>query len=240
MKRVYEYIGARSVAFAERPLFRYLRDSNVQPARRLAFVPFMTHFVMTFADLYNLVLPENPPRDRYDELTNAHLAEDATHWKWFLADLTNASLDPKLSFTDALRFIWSDATVETRLLSYRICQMSAGMSSIAKLVMVNCIEATGKVGLEALAVAGSHLERAIGRKLVYFGTHHVDTEADHTLEEASVRSSLERLVMDEVERKSMCSVVDTMFQLFENSVDEMYRAAEGGREFRDGTGLPNR
>jgi hypothetical protein len=231
MKRVYQRIGERSVAFARQPLFSYLRDATLQPSRRLAFVPFMTHFVMTFADLYNLVLPESAPRDFYDELVNTHLSEDATHWKWFLADLTRAELDPQLRYTDALRFVWSDATVQTRLLSYRICQLSGGASSLEKLVLVSCIEATGKVGLEALATAGAELEHAIGRKLVYFGRHHVDTESSHTVEAPDVRSSIEEIALSDTEARACCALADKVFDLFERSVEELHRVATSGRGF---------
>jgi hypothetical protein len=233
MKRVYDHIEQRSSTFARQPLFEYLRDETVAASRRLSFVPFMTHFVMTFADLYNYVLTEGSPRDSYDELVNTHLAEDATHWKWFLADLASADLDPSLRFSDALRFVWSDATVQTRLLSYRICQLSGRATSLQKLVIVSCIEATGKVGLGALAVAGAAVERAIGRKLVYFGPHHVDTESSHTVEAPSVRTSLEATSLSDSESRGHIVLADEIFNLFEKSVEELYRVASKGRGFED-------
>jgi hypothetical protein len=233
MKRVYEHIEQRSVAFARQPLFELLRDETVAASRRLSFVPFMTHFVMTFADLYNHVLTESSPRDQYDALVNTHLAEDATHWKWFLADLASADLDPQMRFSDALRFVWSDATVQTRLLSYRICQLSGRASSLQKFVIVSCIEATGKVGLGALAVAGGALERAIGRKLVYFGPHHVETESSHTVEAPSVRQSIEDVSLTDGESQALRVLADEIFGLFEGSVEELNRVASSGHGFDD-------
>ncbi len=231
MKTVFERIGERSKAFAERPLFQFLRDRSVEARRRLAFVPHMAHFVMTFADLYKFVLPENPPRDSYQELVNAHVQEDAGHWKWFLADLTNAHLDPALPFTEALKRVWSDQTVQTRLLSYDICQIHATASTLERLVMVQCIEATGSVGLAALSFAGSAIEVGGDRRLVYFGSHHVETESDHTLERPGVRSSLEGVTVSDSERARMLAIVDRVFARFESSVDEMFRIASA----RDGT-----
>lgn len=232
MKKVYEHIGVRAFAFAKQPLFSHMRDETADPAQRLRFMPCMAHFVMAFADLYNFVLPEDPAGDRNLELVNAHLREDSDHWKWFLVDLANANLDPELRFTDALRFVWSEQTVETRLLSYRICQLSGGLrSSAEKLVMINCIEATGKVALEALAVAGGGLERQLGRKLVYFGGHHVETESHHTLEGTEVRESIEDMTLSEDERRAAIALVDKTFVLFENSVSEMHRLAANGGGF---------
>ncbi len=229
MKRVFEHIRARSVAFARLPLFTYLRDESVPASRRLAFVPYMTHFVMTFADLYNLVLPVNPPRDGYDELVNTHLGEDATHWKWFLVDLARAGLNPQLCYTDALRFVWSDETVQTRLLSYRICQLSTGMRPIERFALISCIEATGRIALEALATAGGELERGLQRRLVYFGPHHVDTESHHAVETPAVRTSMEERLLSNEESKRLRAIVDETFPLFENSVVEMYVTASRGR-----------
>jgi hypothetical protein len=229
MKKVYEHIGRRSETFAGEPLFSYLRDESIDPAQRLRFIPFMSHFVMAFADLYNVVLPEEAGSDRNLDLVNAHLREDSEHWKWFLADLANANLDPELRFTDSLRFVWSDQTVATRLLSYRICQLSGGLeSSTQKLVMINCIEATGKIALQALAVAGTALERKVGRKLVYFGGHHVETETHHTLEGDDVRESIEEVVLTDDDRRAAIALVDKTFVLFENAVSEMNRVARSG------------
>ena len=102
MKEVFEYIKDRSRSFDQKPLFVYLRDDRVDPTRRLEFVPHVAHFVMTFADLYHFFLTEDPPSDRYQELINTHLAEEGSHWKWFLWDLTSLGLDPTLRFTDAI------------------------------------------------------------------------------------------------------------------------------------------
>src|SRR6187549_2634042 len=145
MKEVFEYIVRKSTEFARHPLFTYLNDSSVDPLERLRFVPSSVHFVMTFADLYHFGLVEPNPRDRFEELANQHLSEEATHWKWFLADLSNLELDPTMRFTDAVRYIWSDQSAKTRGLAYEICKLSAGLRSIQKLVMVQSIEATGRV-----------------------------------------------------------------------------------------------
>jgi len=231
MKLVFAHIGERSRRFTERPLFVYLRDTTVDPQRRLRFVPWMSHFVMTFADLYHFFLPENPPGDRYQELVNIHLSEEGTHWKWFLADLTNLGLDPTLRFTDALRFIWSDATLKTRALAYEMCKLSAGMNSLQKLVMVLAIEATGRVGLEAAVPTGVETGTKSGRTLVYFGSHHLDTERQHTVEAKEVHGALADLTLTDVTRAQLCSIVDQVFDRFGDFVDEAFALAQDGTGF---------
>ncbi len=225
MKQVFEHIKQTSAAFEGRPLFRYLRDESLSARERLAFVPCMSHFVMTFADLYHFFLTEETPKDHYHELVNTHLAEEGTHWKWFLADLTNMNLDPELRFTDAVRLLWGEATKETRRLAYEICKLSAGMSSLQKLVLVQSIEATGRVGLEAAVPVGNAVARDMKRNLVYFGGHHLETEQQHTLEETDVHSALEALELDEATRADLCGIVDKVFAHFAGFVDEAHRVA---------------
>jgi hypothetical protein len=225
MKHVFEHIKQTSAAFEGRPLFVYLKDESLSPRERLEFVPCMSHFVMTFADLYHFFLTEETPKDHYQELVNTHLAEEGTHWKWFLADLTNMNLDPELRFTDAVRLLWGEATKETRRLAYEICKLSAGMSSLQKLVLVQSIEATGRVGLEAAVPVGNAVARDMKRNLVYFGGHHLDTELQHTLEETEVHSALEALELDDATRADLCGIVDKVFAHFAGFVDEAHRVA---------------
>ncbi len=229
MKEIFEYITRKSAEFTRHPLFTYLRDSSVDPVERLRFVPSSVHFVMTFADLYHFGLKEPNPRDRFEELANQHLSEEATHWKWFLADLSNLDLDPTMRFTDAVRYIWSDHSAKTRALAYEICKLSAGLRSVHKLVMVQSIEATGRVALESAVPAGREAAQRLGRNLVYFGAHHLDTERAHTLEESSVHHSLEEIVLDEPTRDELHSIVDQVFKHFEGFVDEGLRYASEHR-----------
>jgi hypothetical protein len=229
MKHIFEYISTQSAAFNQKPLFVYLRDARIPPKQRLKFVPYVAHFVMTFADLYHFFLTEYPPRDHYQELVNTHLAEEGSHWKWFLSDLSNMDLDPKLRFTDTLRFIWSDRTMKTRKLAYQMCKLSASTSSLHRLVMVMAIEATGRVALEAAVPAGREVEAHSGRKLVYFGQHHLDTELKHTVEDKAVRGSLEDIVVADSMRPELHAIVDEVFNHFGAFVDETHGLAMSGQ-----------
>jgi hypothetical protein len=231
MKQLREYIANRGHDFAERPLFAYLRDTTVDARRRLAFAPFLAHFVMSFADLYRFFLVQNEPRDRYQELINVHLSEDSGHWKWFLADLATMGLDPTLTFSGALRFLWSDATIKTRSLTYEICRLSAGMSSLQTLALVNCVEVAGRVALGAAAVAGHDLETQLGRKLVYFGSHHIDTEANHALEQPTVHRLIDEVILDDVERAKVRAIVGQSFEHFRGFVDEVFQTTQSERAF---------
>jgi hypothetical protein len=232
MKQVFEHIAARSAEYAENPMFLYLRDSHVDSRKRLEFVPWISHFVMTFADLYNSFLIEEPaPGDRFQELVNTHLDEESTHWKWFLTDLDTMGLNPTLRFTDALRLLWGSETRKTRALAYEVCKLSSGLSSLEKLVLVHAIEATGRVALEALVPVGVEFGTESGRRLVYFGQHHLDTERQHTVEEDGTRKFLEGVPVDGPQLARLCGIVDDVFKHFSTFADEAFARANSTRSF---------
>ena len=231
MKSIFDHIATRAREFEQRPLFAYLRDSKIDPRERLRFVPFTAHFILTFADLSHFFFMESAPKDRYEELINIQLAEESSHWKWFLTDLTTLGLDPMLRFTDALRFVWSDATAKTRKLSYDICKLSAGISSLEKLVLVHTMEATGRVAFESALPAGRAAGEKLDRKLVFFGPHHLEEELQHTLEEDGVRQELESIILDDATRARAVAIVDSVFRSFADFIDETLECAKSGRGF---------
>jgi hypothetical protein len=226
MRTLLRYIDDKTTEYEKLPLFEFLRDDSVDARARLGFVPCLAHFVMTFADLYALVLRDEPARDDYQKLVNAHTYEDGGHWKWFLSDLAVLEMDEPARFSEALRFIWGDATVKTRMLAYEMCRLGLGASSLHKLVLVHCIEAAGKVSLTAGAPVGRAVAQRLGRKLVYFGPHHLDTESDHTLEDDSVRRSLDEVVIDDTARAELKILVDRAFAAFVAFSDELLRFAQ--------------
>jgi hypothetical protein len=230
MIRIRNHIASRGARFAEKPMFAYLRDPMIEPEKRLAFVPALSHFVMSFADLYRFFLTEKSPQNRFQEIVNAHLSEDSFHWKWFLADLGALDLDPAIRFSAALRFIWGDATARTRALTYGICKLTGAMTDLEKLVLVQCIEATGAIALGAVAEAGRDLERKSGRRLTYFGAHHVESESEHTLEQDDVRSALDEVEVSETERARCFAIVDEAFGYFDGFIDDMFNLAKVAAE----------
>ena len=236
MKQVFEYIARKSEQFANEPLLVYLRDPNIDPARKLKLVPWAAHFIMTFADLCQFFFRVESPRDRYDELLNIHIAEEATHWKWFLADLSNLEMDPTMRFTDAIRVLWGDTTVRTRNLSYELCRLSAGLGSLDRLVMVNAIEATGAVTIQALGRVGAEMESRLDRRLVFFGSRHLESERDHTLSDDAIRSALEDVRLDDGERAAKLSIVDRVFGYFRGFSEDSLGAAQRGLDVAEPPG----
>lgn len=229
MKAILDYIDKKTRAYEELPLFRFMRDDSIDARERLGFIPALSHFVMSFADVYVHVLRDEPTTDRFQELVNAHTHEDAGHWKWFLADLATIAEDPTQRFTDSLRFVWSEKTVKQRILSYEMAKLGLRASPLERLVLVHCIEAVGAVSLAAAAPLGRELGERAGKPLVYFGPHHIDTESNHTLEDEGVHTQLEGVHIDEADRANLLQIVDRAFAAFVDFSDELLRFAEARR-----------
>lgn len=228
MRRVMRVLDAEMEKFRQAPFFAFLKDTSIDAKKRLGFAPSIAHFVMSFADLYALVLPEHPPRDKYQELVNAHVREDEDHWKWFLSDLPKLGCDQRLSYSDALRFVWSKHTVRTRLLSYHMCRLGFQADSIRKLVLVHCIEGAGKVTVQHVAAVGREVGEALGEKLVYFGPHHSNSESEHTIEDAGVHRMVEEIELADERVEELSALVREAFEHFTGFTNDMLDFAKGG------------
>jgi hypothetical protein len=97
--------------------------------------------------------------------------------------------------------------------------------------MVQAIEATGRVALEAAVPAGREAAKRVGKNLVYFGQHHLDTEREHTLEEDGTHAELIGIVLDDPSRAALITVVDKVFASFAEFVEETFECAKAGRTF---------
>ena len=159
-----------------------------------------------------------------------HTREDENHWRWYLADLEKLGYnDQKVGFVSSLRFIWSDSTIQTRLLSYQMCRLGFRATSIRKLVLVHCIEAAGKVTVSQVAAVGTEFGALTGKRLVYLGQHHSDTEGDHTLEDVDVHRTIEEIALEPEMVPELLALVDETFGYFKAFTDDALAAAKRER-----------
>lgn len=221
MREVMHRIEGRVAQYAQSPFFEFLRDPTVEPRRKLAFAPRVSHYVLTFADLCALILPEDPPRDGYQALVNANAAEDAGHWEWFLSDLGTLGQDPELRYSDAVRTLWSDATVRTRRLSYYLCHYGIAADPIGKLALVHCFEEAFKVTIAEIRPVASEFAALTGRPLKFLGGVHVEAEDAHTLEQPGMSQQVESIELTPEVRAAHFRMVDTCFELFTAFAAEM-------------------
>lgn len=220
MNSLLEHIQKKTGSFSKRPFFIYLVDNAVPVKERLRFAPCMAHFVFSFMDINRFVLPEITDNSECQRLINVHAAEDAWHWPWYLQDLIAMGLDPSIPFSSALRFLWGGATHHSRFLTYQCIALLGRATVLQKIAIVETIEMTGKAFLDHTARLCALWPDAPA-ELLYFGQNHADCETGHHMGTDDVASYLESIKLDPQELQDCIDMVDIMFGLYENFVDEM-------------------
>jgi hypothetical protein len=226
MREIIERIREQQTHYLKAPFFTFLRDPSVEPEKKLAFAPQVAHFVLTFADLCTLLLPQEPAPDRYQELVNANCREDQGHWRWFLTDLAQLERDPQLPFSRAIQAIWDDSTVRTRRLSYHLAHWSLACDSLGKLVLVHCIEGAFKATVKDLEPVALQFIQKTGKQLHYLGVRHAEAEESHTIEDTSVREFIQSIAVGAEAKATYFKMIDEAFVLFAGFTDEMLELAK--------------
>jgi hypothetical protein len=227
MRQVLDLIERRADAFRQLPLFSFMADKRIPPEDRFAFVPFVAHFAMSFADIC-LLLREEPATSKYQEIINANGVEDSNHWKWYLDDLARLGYDEPIRFTEALRRIWSEETRSVRFLTYRLCAIGSGGSVLRKLLLVHSMEAAASVGIAVAAGAAAEwAAHHAGDELTYFGSHHVDSERAHSHKQDRFQQEVAGIPLDQAAREEYCRMVTEVFDAFTDFAEELARFQRG-------------
>ncbi len=221
MQRVLDRIAARTSEYARGPFFSFLGDDGVEPRRKLAFAPYSTHFVMTFADLSATVFQRHPAQDRYQEVVNASASEDEGHWRWFLADLDALGFDRRLRYSEVIEMVWSERSSRMRKLSYHLCHLALGGDSLDRLVVLWCLEDSFRASIGAVLPHARAFSAQTGRALAYFGAEHTDAEAAHPIHEADVRAELRDVTLTDERAAALCAMADEVFDLLGGLADDL-------------------
>lgn len=223
MKHVLRRIMARKRAFSEHSIFRMLKDASIPARQRLAFIPAMAHFIMSFRDLNRLVLRFPTPSTELEEAVNAHTIEDETHWVWYLEDLTALQLDSTSSKTATLRELWSDDTVAARNLTYRLVGLLKNTNAAERLAIIEVMEETGNVMFSALAPIGRSIRASEGLALTFCSDIHLAHETGHVMN--IDHALLAGLKLSEAERSRALELVEAAFDAFDEFAEELSRHA---------------
>ncbi|MEG4329675.1 hypothetical protein QUB37_22890 [Microcoleus sp. AT3-A2] len=221
MKEVLALIEKKKQEFAKSGLFEFMRDKSIDPRQRLAFAPCIAHFAMSFGELNKYVLREEPTNDPLQEIVNNHTYEDDHHWLWLLKDLETLGINKSLKFSDSLKFIWNEETKASRLVTYQMFRYAFGASPIAKLVIVEVIEATGSVVLSATASVAEELRPITQKELVYFGCSHLAVETGHTTGSPEVEQSLNKIQLTIESRQEAFEIVENLFAVSTEQIAEL-------------------
>lgn len=183
MHNIFTLIEHHKNHLAEHSFCQRLRYSESPDTSIFNFVPHMTFFVLGFRDLLEYLrvpFPSNP----VEFMLNEHCSEDSDHWLWFLQDLEKLQLPVQAwggqHIANALELIWAPQSAAIRRQIYDIVVMINNCKSAQeKLVIVECLEAAFAAFIENLNVLTKRM--GIYQQLVYFGEHHYDKEAEHTM-----------------------------------------------------------
>lgn len=225
MREILTRIKERQADYAKGKFLGFLRDKSIDIADRLAFTPYVAHFVLTFADLCTIVLPRHPAGDWYQELVNANSLEDKRHWEWFLSDLGQLGVDAQMPFSKALEIVWGDASRRTRKLSYHLVHLGGTEDSLTRLVLVHIIEGAFQATVKDLEPAAHEFMAKTGKQLQYLGMRHSESEASHTIEDHATRSKIESIPLSPAQLATYTRMVDDSFAMFRDFSDEMYDLA---------------
>ena len=214
MKQILALIAEKQQVYSQLPFFQFLQDESINPIKRLAFAPCAAPFIMSFADLNKYVLRQEPTNDKIQAILNQHTYEDDFHWQWFLEDLEALGFNCSLQLNDALRFLWSEETQTSRLLTHELYQYIAQSEPIEKLVALEAIEATSNVCVSITKQVINELQLVTNQEYKYFGSNHCDAENNHNAYSDNVRKFLENIHISEKNRQKSIDLIEKVFELF--------------------------
>lgn len=224
MKAVQELINEKKRAFAELPLFSFMRRQDLTPEQRVGWAPAFAPYVHTFGDINKYVFPIHPADSKLKRMINNHAAEDGKHWHWFLKDIDTLGFNEPRKFGDTLRFLWGQETALTRKLGWTLLALSMYEDDPEmKLVVIECIEATGNVALVPFAAVGEELLAKSDTRCYYFATNHLDVESGHIQGGIDdVEDFLDDIEFTLEKRRRAFDIVEKVFEGFTESMNEMY------------------
>jgi hypothetical protein len=227
MKQVLQHILRRKRDYARLPFFDHLRDEEILARQRLAFLPCMAPFILSFGDLNRHVLRQEPTTDPHQRVINAHTYEDDHHWPWYLEDFVKLGHDRMArSPSEMLRFLWSDATIQNRMLSHHLAHLIWGAEPVIRLAVIEAIEETGQVLFSLTTKLAAAVQDETGVELRYCGEFHAALESGHAMN--SDHAELAGMHLTAVQRADALDRVDRVFELFTGWTEELLRFAKAG------------
>jgi hypothetical protein len=236
MKTVLQKVLRLKRDYAQLPFFHHLRDHTLPPVDRLAFFPCMAPFILAFGDLNRHVLRCEPTRDPHQQRVNAHTYEDDHHWPWYLEDYEKLGHDLHQAPSQTMRFLWSDQTLQSRLLAYRLAHLIWSAGPAVRLAVIEAIEETGNVLFALTAELAKAVEAESGTELRYCGEFHFNLESGHAMN--NEHAELARIEFDADQRDDALQRVDQVFAWFTDWTHELLRYALARLEHGAACGEP--
>lgn len=231
MKYVTSVIRSRAAALSRNVLLaRWLSDTSVDAADRLAFVPMALDFVMGFRDFNRYYVTYPSPQNELEAALNARAREGETHSALLLQDWASLRMDERLGWAPRDLYWWmtSERTALTRRADFDLTRLAwENPDPLLRFAIVESMEAAGEVFFSRTVPLAQELERRTGRPFPYFGKYRATGHLQHGDEAPFLRA-----VLSDAQRIQALALVERVFGLFElhfTSWERYARAVEEGR-----------
>ncbi|WP_404790297.1 hypothetical protein [Altericista sp. CCNU0014] len=227
MKEILAFIEKKKYEFSQLPFFEYLRDQSINPRQRLAFAPCAAPFIMSFGELNRSVFRDEPTDDPIQKIINKHTYEDDHHWMWFLEDLEKLGFNKPELFSKTLEFLWGSETQISRRLVHQLHQYTCEAKPIQRLIVIEAAESTGNVFLAASSQTIRDLQNITApEEYQYFGASHLIVDTGHTYCSPKSKQYIESIKVTEPERKYYFELIEKVFVVFTEFIDELFAYAK--------------
>lgn len=215
MKKLSIFIQKKKNEYAQHPFFLKPIDPQRPIAESLEFLPKIAFFIMSFGDLNKFILPFTFPQNTLEVAVNTHALEDENHWPWYLSDLCTLKMNKPQPITDTLAWLWSPQMEANRKLTYQLIEMLSNQPAKIRLVIIESIEATGRVFFTYLNKIAQHSPNA----LVYCGDLHLSRESGHTM--GSEVELIDTIPFSHQEYTICLGLIERIFDIFNEFIDEI-------------------
>jgi hypothetical protein len=213
-------IAEKKEALSRHQLFEMMGDSSYSYEKRVSFIPYLTHFAMTFPDMLDSWLYVPNPTNDLEFRINTYISEDNFHYNLFLNDIETVfgcTLDRFGSYPAVLRHIWGDENTAVRQLMYTWAATAKKYDDpLITLVTIESFEA-GLNPLFDVPLRKIYMPEDGLKDMTYFSPLHLEFELNHTqtawFKEEDVSSqALGNLNITADQWKHAIDVVDEIFR----------------------------
>jgi hypothetical protein len=226
VKQVLTFIEEQKQEFIKLPLFKFMQDQNIDPRQRLSFAPCMAYLILSFADLNKYVFRRKPVVNKIQEFINDHTYENDYQWPWFVTGMEKMGFNHTLSFTQALRFLWTEETKITRQLAYQISGYTLQANPLQKKVIIQSLTATSDVLLSKTRQVALGLQETLQTEYLYLGQFHLMLELGHLMVTPESEKLLGEIQLTEETRQDAFELVENVFELFSEWTHELLAYAQ--------------
>lgn len=229
MKNILALIEEKQKVYAQSPLFNFMKDQSIDPLKRLAFAPCAIPFIMGFSDLCKYSFRQEPTNDKVQIILNQHTYEDDFHWQWFINDLEKLGFNCSLDLNDVIRFLWSDQTKLSRLLTHELHTLIVHAEAIDKFIIMETMESAANIFLSTTRQITEELKLITHQKYEYFGCSHCDAEHDHNTNSKDAREFIKSIQIPAKNRQNSMDLVIKVFELFTQWNQELLTFAQNNQ-----------